>query len=128
VCNGDPHHPCTYLTNWGLVGARMFLDIMNTVCCFYLRERIKHHPNYTYSETKEFCTIEYSLKSPIYILKWDYQTGLILELDRNKNIVWIGTPIRIENLENLNQNRKGFPAYLDGKHHGFFRLDWKSAT
>ncbi len=67
---------------------------MNVICCFYLRDRIRKHPNFTYTETKEYCTIEYSLNKPFFILKWDKINGLILELDRKYNIIKIGTPTR----------------------------------
>lgn len=96
---------------------------MNVICCFYLKTRLKRHPNFTYTETKESCTIEYSLNKPFFILKWDKMNGVILELDRNQNLVKIGTPKEVTNDIKYTDTIMIQPFMNDG----FYWIDWQGA-
>lgn len=96
---------------------------MNVICCFYLRDRLKKHPNFTYTETVEYCTIEYSLNEPFFILKWDKMNGVILELDRKYNIVQTGIPTRAADGSYFSDVMMIQP-FLNG---GFYWVDWQSA-
>ena len=96
---------------------------MNVICCFYLRERLKRHPNFTYTETTEFCTIEYKLNEPFFILKWDKINGVILELDRHQNLIKIGTPEEATHDGYYTDVIMIQPFLNDG----FYWIDWKGA-
>ncbi len=97
---------------------------MNVICCFYLRDRLKKHPNFTYTETVEYCTIEYSLNKPFFILKWDKMNGVILELDREYKIVQIGTPCKISKNLNYWTDKIIVKPFLNG---GYYWIDWMGA-
>jgi hypothetical protein len=96
---------------------------MNVICCFYLKDRLRKHPNYTYTETPESCTIEYSLKEPLFTLKWDKLNGVIFELDRHQNLVKIGTPTRAPDGSYFSDVMMIQP-FLGG---GFYWVDWRGA-
>lgn len=97
---------------------------MNVICCFYLKDRLRKHPNFTYTETTEYCTIEYSLDAPFFILKWDKMNGVILELDRQYNIVQIGTPTKAQYGEYYSDVMMIVKPFLEG---GYYWIDWKGA-
>lgn len=97
---------------------------MNVICCFYLRERLRKHPNFTYTETTEYCTIEYSLNEPFFILQWDKINGVILELDRQYNIVQIGTPVKILKALNYWTEKIIVKPFLGD---GFYWINWQGA-
>ena len=132
ACRSHPNDSYIYLLILGFcLGAKMYIDIMNATCCFYLKERIKQHPNYIYTEKlNEWSRFQYNLDKALFTLIWDYKRGVILELDRNDNIIFIGTPILIEDWERVEPPPKhsGVSSYIDGGRHGFFGIDWQRAT
>mgnify|MGYP003676165444 FL=1 len=102
--------------------------------CFYLRERLKRHPNCTIeihdrkNTVVDFVSCNYFLgeksrENLFFRLVWSRESGTITELNSTGERIYIGTPI-VSVLNEMNETVESIKIkpFLSG---GFYEIDWQ---